>query len=59
LFRKSIKSGSPEEKEQLHEYAQCLAVCHSVQVDKDQETGNKTYQASSPDELALVDGAKL
>jgi magnesium-transporting ATPase (P-type) len=29
-----------------------------VQVDKDQETGEKSYQASSPDELALVDGAK-
>ena len=56
-FIKSMESGSPEEKESLHEFIQCLAVCHSVVVDKNKETGEKKYQASSPDELALVEGA--
>ena len=31
-----------------------LAVCHTVMVDKDPDTGKLKYQASSPDELALV-----
>lgn len=31
-----------------------MAVCHTVVVDKDVETGELSYQASSPDELALV-----
>ena len=35
-----------------------LAVCHTVIVEKDERTGEISYQASSPDELALVEGAK-
>jgi len=35
-----------------------LGVCHTVVVDKDPLTGEITYQASSPDELALIQGAK-
>jgi phospholipid-transporting ATPase len=35
-----------------------MAVCHSVVVDKDPETGELLYQASSPDELALVNASK-
>ena len=58
IFRKYMKNGSPEEREQLHEYIQCLAICHSVQVDKNTENGEIHYQASSPDELALVKGAR-
>ena len=34
-----------------------LAVCHTVVVDKDPKTGEIIYQASSPDELALIQGA--
>lgn len=33
-----------------------LAVCHTVVIDKDHK-GKKTFQASSPDELALIEGA--
>lgn len=33
-------------------------MCHTVVVDKDPVTGEVTYQASSPDELALIQGAK-
>jgi magnesium-transporting ATPase (P-type) len=34
-----------------------LAVCHTIIVQKDKK-GNMAYNASSPDELALVNGAK-
>lgn len=57
IFRKAMQKGSPEEREHLHEFIECLAVCHSVQVDKQKE-GKEKYQASSPDELALVEGAR-
>lgn len=43
---------------QIHEFMRVLAVCHTVVMDVDKKTGKKTFQASSPDELALVDGAK-
>jgi magnesium-transporting ATPase (P-type) len=35
-----------------------LAVCHTVVVDRDPKTDEIIYQASSPDELALIQGAK-
>lgn len=35
-----------------------LAVCHTVIVEKDERNGEISYQASSPDELALIQGAK-
>jgi len=44
--------------EQLYKMFRLLAVCHTVVVDKDQKTGELQYQASSPDELALIQGAK-
>lgn len=50
--------GSPEEKHSMHEFLKCLAICHSVVIDIDKE-GVKTFQASSPDELALVQGAQM
>ena len=34
-----------------------LAVCHTVMVDKEPNTEKLKYSASSPDELALVQGA--
>ena len=50
----------------LREFFTMLAVCHTVVVEKDvlnmkktkEEFGNLKYSASSPDELALVQGAK-
>ena len=41
----------------LHEFMHTLSVCHTVMVDTDAK-GVKSFQASSPDELALIDGAK-
>jgi len=35
-----------------------LAVCHTVMIDKDPIKGGRKYSAASPDELALVKGAK-
>lgn len=54
-----MEKGSPEEKHHIHEFIQMLAVCHSVQIDKHDESEERKYQASSPDELALVDGARM
>jgi magnesium-transporting ATPase (P-type) len=35
-----------------------MAVCHTVVIDQDKKSGIESMQASSPDELALVKGAK-
>lgn len=35
-----------------------MAVCHTVVLDSDKATGKVVMQASSPDELALVQGAE-
>ena len=42
----------------LYDFFRLLAVCHTVVVDKDPKTEEILYQASSPDELALIQGAK-
>ena len=44
--------------EKLYRFFRLLAVCHTVVVDKNPDTGEIQYQASSPDELALTQGAK-
>lgn len=56
VFKEDSES-SKEDKAACHEFFKLMAVCHSVVVDKDQNGGIK-LSASSPDELALVDGAK-
>ncbi len=43
---------------ELYNFFRLLAVCHTVVVDKDPQSGEITYQASSPDELALIQAAK-
>ncbi|CAM9933282.1 unnamed protein product, partial [Laminaria digitata] len=42
----------------LH-FAFCLALNHTVVLEDDPKTGKKQMQAESPDEEALVDGAKI
>ncbi len=42
----------------LHEFCQHLSLCHSVLVDVDKEAGTRNFLASSPDEMALIEGAK-
>ena len=41
----------------IHEFLTLLAVCHTVIPEVNEETGDVHYQASSPDENALVQGA--
>jgi phospholipid-transporting ATPase len=42
----------------IQEFLTLLSVCHTVIPEHDDENPGKiTYQASSPDEAALVDGA--
>lgn len=38
-------------------FIETLAVCHTVMVERDKDTNELKYSASSPDELALVKGA--
>jgi magnesium-transporting ATPase (P-type) len=49
---RDIKSNNEGPK--IDAYYNMLAVCHTVVVDTDEKTGKIAYQASSPDELALV-----
>ena len=53
-----MQGGGKEEGGPLYNFFRLLAVCHTVVVDVDPRTGEVTYQASSPDELALIQGAK-
>ena len=48
------RNASDEEGRDLYTFFRLLAVCHTVVVDKDPKTNEIFYQASSPDELALI-----
>ncbi|CAG7854737.1 Probable phospholipid-transporting ATPase DRS2 [Serendipita indica DSM 11827] len=57
----SLKAGSREDavhREVLKEFLSLLAVCHTV-IPEVKDDGKVIYQASSPDEAALVAGAEL
>jgi magnesium-transporting ATPase (P-type) len=47
----------PKDFTEIYTLYRLLAVCHTVVVDQD-KNGEIIYQASSPDELALIQGAK-
>jgi len=47
----------PKDVTEIYALYRLLAVCHTVVVDRD-HNGEIIYQASSPDELALIQGAK-
>ena len=51
-------SNQHETKDYIYEYLQLLATCHTVIPEINDETNNLVYQASSPDEKALVMAAK-
>jgi phospholipid-transporting ATPase len=42
----------------LHEFCHHLSLCHTILVDVNKDLNTRSFQASSPDELALVEGAK-
>ena len=52
----SLKGADKDNKlfDELYQMFRLLAVCHTVVVDHDPRTQEITYQASSPDELALI-----
>ncbi|KAF4718410.1 hypothetical protein FOZ62_029366 [Perkinsus olseni] len=74
LFKKIAKSSSGVVRQRFVDFLICLAVCHSVLIKADDEDdeeaaegtppeacrvhSDKLYDASSPDELALVAGAR-
>lgn len=54
---------NPQRKDTVYDYpvfnfVKVMTLCHSVVCDVDSYVGDIRYQASSPDELALVQGAK-
>ena len=56
--KKAFKKGmDSDESKACHEFFKLMAVCHTVVLDENKKTGKQTMQASSPDELALVQGA--
>lgn len=52
LIGKKYKSGKRDKHAMVRDFITCLAVCHNVTPSID--NGVKVYQASSPDEIALV-----
>jgi phospholipid-transporting ATPase len=45
--------------EEIRTFLLIMAVCHTVIPERDEESGNIVYNASSPDEKALIEGAAL
>ena len=58
LLRTLNHSHSEKEKMALNKFLMGLAVCHSVQAETNEKTGELEYKAASPDEEALCKGAK-
>jgi len=56
-FSDSSGRGQNKERDVIHEFLTLLAVCHTVI--PEMKDGKLQYQASSPDEAALVAGAEL
>ena len=61
---KKMFDANPNKSEQetqdfkaCHEFFKLMAVCHTVVLDQDKATKKQIMQASSPDELALVQGS--
>eukprot|EP00618_Florenciella_parvula_P035688 CAMPEP_0119475430 /NCGR_PEP_ID=MMETSP1344-20130328/6318_1 /TAXON_ID=236787 /ORGANISM="Florenciella parvula, Strain CCMP2471" /LENGTH=1265 /DNA_ID=CAMNT_0007508957 /DNA_START=65 /DNA_END=3862 /DNA_ORIENTATION=- len=50
--------GGDDTSRAARSFAEVMAVCHTVIVENDKKTGDIIYQAESPDEEALVTGAK-
>jgi len=48
-----------KEFKKVEEFILCMALCHTVLVNFDEKSGKTLYNAASPDELALVNAAKL
>lgn len=53
-----MNDGSHENYSKLNRFMENLSVCHTVICEKSKTSEQITYNASSPDELALVNAAK-
>jgi len=56
-FFEQLKDNTHSNHKRIMNYLECLALCHTVVVEK--KDGKEMYGASSPDELALVNAAKF
>jgi len=54
---KPENNAKSEDRTSMYDFFKLMAVCHSVVIDRDDD-GKVKMSASSPDELALVDGSK-
>lgn len=52
------RSENEEQLEYIADFVRALSVCHAV-IAEENEKGELYYQAQSPDESALVDGARV
>ena len=57
VFFKHLTDSSHENYHSIRNYLDCLALCHTVLLEN--KDGKIFYNASSPDELALVNAAKF
>jgi len=53
-FDKVMKGGTPDRKEEIENFMEFLALCHSIVVNKEKNE----YNGASPDEYALVNFSK-
>ncbi|KAI0881871.1 phospholipid-translocating P-type ATPase [Annulohypoxylon maeteangense] len=56
-LRENLKTH--ESAEAMHHFLALLSTCHTVIPERDEKGGNIKYQAASPDEGALVQGASM
>ena len=60
-FQQHMNDHSSDNYALIHRYLEILSVCHTVIAEKSKKSHNQdqvAYNASSPDELALVNAAK-
>lgn len=55
-FKRDSENSTEQNHEYLNQFVQILALCHSVVITKEEE--RISYQAASPDEMALINGAR-
>ena len=58
-FYKHLSNPDHSNHDKIIDFLICLAVCHTIIIDHNKEKDEYTYSASSPDELALVNAAKM
>lgn len=57
IFFEHLNAKSHTNYKSIQNYLECLALCHTVIIEE--KNGKIFYNASSPDELALVNAAKF